>query len=256
MSAAYVHCATLGMRINTAIVSRTRFRGTGIKVENNGHVAVFMDKYNDEYRITFPEAHLRGILTGRLFAELIGRTTITSRSGYTATIDFVAKPWFSGEYHTIKAEIFRTASPKDLVYTVKGKWTGTCEATHVPTGKKIQLADAHAMPELESVVKPVEEQGDNGSFFSSSSVFSFLNVTRCRVPQGVARDNAGAPRRGLLDGRAREERGRGRAARPPEAAPRGRRALEPRALCARRGPRPAHRRGRPERRRRLLLLAV
>lgn len=105
MSASYVKNEKLNIHLNASIVSRTRFRGTGIKVENFGHTTIRVPNLKDEYRITFPESYLRGIVTGRVFIELVGTTDITSLSGYHAKINFISYV-FSGHMDALHASAF------------------------------------------------------------------------------------------------------------------------------------------------------
>ena len=89
MSACFVKNEKLQIYLNSSIVSKTRFRGTAIKVENLGHTTVRLPKYKEEYRMTNPDVFMRGIMTGRIFAELVGPSEIFSSGPYSAHIDFV-----------------------------------------------------------------------------------------------------------------------------------------------------------------------
>ncbi len=79
--------------------------GMTIKVEQTGHTIIVNHKHNETYEISLPELVLRGILTGKIFVELTGKTRITSSSNVVAEIEFLPKPWFSGDYHHIKGHI-------------------------------------------------------------------------------------------------------------------------------------------------------
>lgn len=73
-----------------------------------------------------------------------------------------SKPWFSGEYHTVKGQVFRTdaAGKKHVVYTLSGKWTGQIEATNVETGQRAVLIDIATTPASQEITPPVEELGE------------------------------------------------------------------------------------------------
>jgi hypothetical protein len=113
----------------------------------------------DQYKITYPALYLRGILTGSPFVELIGSCDIFSNTGYHAKLEFLGKPWFSGEYHAVDGFI---AAKKDNkpIYKISGKWTGETNYTHVSSGNQKLLFDAQRNRICDMVVKPVEEQGE------------------------------------------------------------------------------------------------
>lgn len=92
------------------------------------------------------------------------------------------KPWFSGEYHTIKGEIFKVGAggkrgKDDVVYTLTGKWTGALEAVHVPTGTRKQIIkETSTAPSQEPIVRPISEQGELESQRVWSSTADALRV--------------------------------------------------------------------------------
>lgn len=63
---------------------------------------------------------MAGLLSGKIFIELIGKTRITSSTGYISEIEFIQKGWFYGDYFQIKGFI------KDglgVSYSLSGDWT-------------------------------------------------------------------------------------------------------------------------------------
>ncbi|ORZ30340.1 hypothetical protein BCR44DRAFT_95178 [Catenaria anguillulae PL171] len=93
---------------------KTKFKTTYIKVEQTGRAVVTVfppDGSVDEYFVTLPEMALRGLLSGQLFVELLGKSSITSASGYQTVFEYVPKGWFTGEYHSIKGTISKLDLP-------------------------------------------------------------------------------------------------------------------------------------------------
>jgi hypothetical protein len=71
--------------------------------------------------ITLPSLHIEGIVYGSPYVELNKSTTITSSSGYVATIDYSGKGWISGKKNSFTATLAREGS-KDPLYTIDGQW--------------------------------------------------------------------------------------------------------------------------------------
>ena len=129
MSAFYMECKPMDMYISGSLLTKTRFRGTSVKVgppsarargagggcrpiavepdanarlaspgrpcagtpqvDNVGHVEVYIHQYRETYTVTYPEMHLRGLIGGKIFVEITGESHITSSSGFSAKIDHI-----------------------------------------------------------------------------------------------------------------------------------------------------------------------
>lgn len=72
--------------------------------------------------ITLPSLHIEGIVYGSPYIELNKSTTITSSSGYVATIDYSGKGWIMGKKNSFTATLTREGS-KEVLYTIDGQWT-------------------------------------------------------------------------------------------------------------------------------------
>ena len=83
--------------------------------------------YNETYLITLPNLHIEGLVFGSPFVELNDKTYITSSSGYTAKIDYSGKGWISGSKNSFTATLYPTGKERDVLYTVKGRWTKSFE---------------------------------------------------------------------------------------------------------------------------------
>lgn len=72
--------------------------------------------------ITLPSLHIEGIVYGSPYVELNKNTTITSSSGYVATIDYSGKGWITGKKNSFSATLTKEGS-KEVLYTIDGQWT-------------------------------------------------------------------------------------------------------------------------------------
>ena len=55
-----------------------------------GEVILFLKQHNEQYRITYPEMYLRGIISGKIFTEITGETYIKSSNGLVGHINHIA----------------------------------------------------------------------------------------------------------------------------------------------------------------------
>lgn len=109
-----------------------------------------------EIHQTDPEsAKLRidGIIWGSPYIELTDSNAIQSSTGYSATIDYKGKGYFSGKPHSFKASVTRGGSS---VQTYEGQWTGV---SNVGSSKGAVFLDTSS-PKEEITVAPVAEQGE------------------------------------------------------------------------------------------------
>lgn len=127
---------------------QTKFKTTFLSVEQTGKTTVQLE--NDEYVISLPELAVRGFLSGSMFIELLGTSTIESKHGLKTEIEYIPKPWFGGEYHGFKGTIQNTN------YTFEGNWTKTSMINdEVLFDAKNEIR--------EPVVPSLEEQDENQS---------------------------------------------------------------------------------------------
>jgi hypothetical protein len=98
---------------------------------------------------------IRGVLTGSCYLELSDACSITSNSGAKAVIEFIPKPWFSGEYHHIKGHI--TLNNKEY-YSLSGRWSHQSFYTKAGESAKELLFDAEAEAMAQRKTAPIEEQ--------------------------------------------------------------------------------------------------
>ncbi|KAI9486075.1 MAG: hypothetical protein EXX96DRAFT_547605 [Benjaminiella poitrasii] len=158
ISAFYLEHTDKGVSLNGHCGQKSKFKGTTIKVEQVGRAVLNLKAFdNEQYLIDYPDLLIRGVLTGSCYLELSGTCTIVSNSGAKATIEFVPKPWFGGEYHRIKGQL--TFNNKEYS-TLSGKWSTKSYFTRTDNSAmtKELLFDAEAEPMAERVTAPIKDQ--------------------------------------------------------------------------------------------------
>lgn len=131
-----------------------------ISVRQHGHAILTLAGFNNEkYMITLPALHIEGILFGKPYVELEGKSYIQSTTGYKATIEYSGKGYFSGKKNTFKATIVRNTEPSKPLHTVKGQWSGISKI--VASGKgsvEKPFLDATTQEVVPLKVKDISEQ--------------------------------------------------------------------------------------------------
>ncbi|KAI9141224.1 hypothetical protein BKA69DRAFT_1038683 [Paraphysoderma sedebokerense] len=149
-----------GIYMNGHCGQKTKFKTASIKVEQTGRIHITLADGLDEYLVSYPELFVRGLLSGQMFVELAGTSRITSRSGFNCDIEYIPKPWFSGEYHHMKGSIYKIGEEKKSLYTISGRWPHVTYITETKSNETTVLFDADTSPIEEPSVKPIAEQND------------------------------------------------------------------------------------------------
>ncbi|KAF8539301.1 hypothetical protein BDD12DRAFT_104917 [Trichophaea hybrida] len=131
-------------------------KGT-ISVRQVGHAKYHLNKFNEDYLITLPSLHIEGIVYGSPYVELNKSSTITSSSGYVATIDYSGKGWISGKKNSFTATLTREGS-KEVLYTIDGQWTDKFVIKEGKTKNELCTYDAKTTKTTPLYVAPIEEQ--------------------------------------------------------------------------------------------------
>ncbi|KAH7639940.1 oxysterol-binding protein-related protein 9-like protein [Dermatophagoides farinae] len=143
------------------IWTKSKFLGLSIGVNNIGQGSIYLLDHGEEYTCTFPSAYGRSILTEPWF-EFGGSVQIEcQKSGYSAKIDFLTKPFYGGKRNRINAEIFDPN--KKTMATITGEWNGKMEAkfsNNKSTTKSEPFVDTKTLPVIRKQVKPINEQDE------------------------------------------------------------------------------------------------
>jgi oxysterol-binding protein-related protein 9/10/11 len=122
------------------IWTKSKFLGLSVGVHHVGQGCISVLDYDEEYSITFPNAYARSILTVP-WVELGGSVVITcAKTGYSASVEFLTKPFYGGRKNRITAEVFQPSDKKAFV-TISGEWNGAMVAKWADgvKQKKIQI---------------------------------------------------------------------------------------------------------------------
>jgi len=151
-----------GVSLEGHSAQKTSFTGRSIIVKQIGHAMLRVknaEGKEDLYLITLPTLGIEGILWGAPYIELSGTSYISSSTGYTATINYAGKGYFSGKAHSFKAGIAPSAQPTHPLYSIEGEWAGVSKYKGKAPGKDTTFWDASS-ERREVQVKPLAEQGD------------------------------------------------------------------------------------------------
>ncbi|MBN3272587.1 OSBL5 protein, partial [Polyodon spathula] len=134
VSAFYVCNKKDGFCISGNILAKSKFYGNSLSAILEGKAMLFFLKRDEEYIITMPYAHCRGILYGTMTMELGGKVTIEcEKTKYTAELEFKLKPFLciSSSVNMISGRILLGS---ELQATIDGHWDGEvflCEKSGV-----------------------------------------------------------------------------------------------------------------------------
>eukprot|EP00158_Paraphelidium_tribonemae_P009678 Partr_v1_DN28927_c4_g1_i9_m25240 putative Oxysterol-binding protein len=108
ISAFHIQCGPEDHRVEVTghCGQKTKFKGMAIRVTQTGRAQLLDKRHGETFAIMLPDLVIRGLLSGNIFLELEGSINIVGSSGYVATVEFLPKPWFVGDYHHIKVSYF------------------------------------------------------------------------------------------------------------------------------------------------------
>ncbi|ORX94447.1 Oxysterol-binding protein [Basidiobolus meristosporus CBS 931.73] len=160
ISAFYIENPKAGVYLNGHFGQKSKFKGTSIQVIQPGRVTVRTTKNDESYVVTFPDLYIRSLLVGNPFIEVAGPTSIECSNGYVTEFEFLSKPWFGGKYHKFTGNIFHKDDPKNILYSIAGKWMAESTITNNVTKESELFFDATATPPAKYIVAPFQEQSE------------------------------------------------------------------------------------------------
>ncbi len=156
VSAFFVDCPEKGLTARGFDQLSARFTGTSIKVtpgEHNLGIFVNIKKYDEEYQLTHPAAHLGGLLRGSLSVTVGDQCYITCAKTKIKTIlHYVEEGWIGKAQNKVQGVIFRydpdddvitrirDVPEKDVLARVSGNWRDKLYFTLGPTDVSLSLA--------------------------------------------------------------------------------------------------------------------
>uniref|UniRef100_A0A8D2JPH8 Oxysterol-binding protein n=1 Tax=Sciurus vulgaris TaxID=55149 RepID=A0A8D2JPH8_SCIVU len=111
-----------GFCISGSITAKSRFYGNSLSALLDGKATLtFLDRA-ENYTLTMPYAHCRGILYGTMTMELGGKVTIVcEKSSLQAELDFKLKPFF-GDSTSINQISGKITSGEEVLAHLTGHW--------------------------------------------------------------------------------------------------------------------------------------
>ncbi|XP_062318696.1 oxysterol-binding protein-related protein 5 isoform X2 [Osmerus eperlanus] len=124
ISAFYICNKKDGFSLSGSILAKSKFYGNSLSAILDGKARLLLLGREEEYVITMPYAHCKGILYGTMSLELGGKITIEcEQTRYAAELEFKLKPFLGGASSTnqISGKIHMG---EELLATVDGHWDG------------------------------------------------------------------------------------------------------------------------------------
>ncbi|XP_052775129.1 oxysterol-binding protein-related protein 9-like [Mya arenaria] len=157
ISAFYAEHPNKRITLDGYIWTKSKFLGLSIGVHMIGQAVISLLDKDEEYVVTFPNGYGRSILTVP-WVELGGNVTVScAKTGYSATIDFLTRPFYGGKKHRVSGSILAPNDKKPFC-TLEGEWNTTIWAKY-NTGMNEAFIDTKKMPIIRKQVRPRELQG-------------------------------------------------------------------------------------------------
>ncbi|CAF0904379.1 unnamed protein product [Adineta steineri] len=157
----YAECPAKHIQIDGCLWTRSKFLGLSVGVHMIGDAIITLLDHDEQYVITFPSAFGRSIL-GVPWFEMGGKITITcEKTGYTANIDFLQKPFLNGKKHQITGILY--GPDKKEFCRIDGEWNGIMNAKYSDTKVSEVFFDTKATPVIKKIVRPIIDQDTNES---------------------------------------------------------------------------------------------
>ena len=184
ISANYVANREDGFTISASILAKSKFYGNSTSALLEGNATISLLPRGEEYVMTLPYAHCKGILMGTLTMELGGKVTIEcSKTGYTTEMDFKLRPFLGGgEFTNAISGKIRLA--KETLVTIDGHWDDCVKMKDKKTGLEEvlwEVTDEVRAARLKRFVVPQDEQNE----FESTKLWR-------KVSEAIANDDQNA----------------------------------------------------------------
>lgn len=139
VSALYAINRREGFALSATVLAKSKFYGNSTSAILDGCVKLVLLPRGEEYTMTMPYAHCKGILMGTLSMELGGKVTIDcEKTGYSTELEFKLKPFLSG-YDANNLVSGRLRLGKETLATLQGHWDSSMTLTSKKTGETEQL---------------------------------------------------------------------------------------------------------------------
>ncbi|KAJ8343212.1 hypothetical protein SKAU_G00305410 [Synaphobranchus kaupii] len=166
ISAFYVCNKKDGFCIHGSILAKSKFYGNSLSAILDGKARLVFLTRDEEYVITMPYAHCKGILYGTMTLELGGKITIDcEKTKYVAELEFKLKP-FLGSSSSVNQISGKIRVGEDVLATVDGHWDGEVFLHERKTGHQEVLWNPSADVRRERLRRQVVQLNQQGEFES------------------------------------------------------------------------------------------
>ncbi|XP_011867065.1 PREDICTED: oxysterol-binding protein-related protein 8 isoform X2 [Vollenhovia emeryi] len=136
ISGFYVTNRQDGFTIGATIIAKSKFYGNSTSAVLDGIAVLTMLPRGEDYTMTIPYAHCKGILMGTLSMELGGKVNIIcEKTGYHTELEFKLKPFLGGT-ELMNQVVGRIRLGKETLATISGYWDGLILITDKRTGQE------------------------------------------------------------------------------------------------------------------------
>lgn len=147
ITATHIWDAAAGIRADGYARVEMTFNGN-VSIKQYGHAMLHIDRCNEDYLMPFPDAQVKGLMSGKFYPELTGTYRIVSTSGFVSEVEFSGKGLLgSGGKNSFHAVVFRNEDPeKKPIYSVDGCWSGSFTVRDEIAGKELETVDSGVAP--------------------------------------------------------------------------------------------------------------
>ncbi|XP_022901207.1 oxysterol-binding protein-related protein 8 isoform X1 [Onthophagus taurus] len=185
VSAFYVTNRMDGFSISASILAKSKFYGNSTSAILDGTAVLTLLPRGENYTLTVPYAHCKGILMGTLSMELGGKVNIEcEKTGYQTEIEFKLKPFLGGTEHT-NCITGRLRLGKETLATLEGFWDGVINIKDRRTGDTQIFWNPTSAIRKSRLLRhtvPVDQQGE----FESERLWQHVSAAILRDDMNAA----------------------------------------------------------------------
>ncbi|XP_009810373.2 oxysterol-binding protein-related protein 5 isoform X2 [Gavia stellata] len=134
VSAFHVSNRKDGFCITGSILARSKFYGNSLSALLDGKAKLMFLNRGEDYIITMPYAHCKGLLYGTMTMELGGKVTIDcEKTNHRAELEFKLKPFFGGSA-SINQISGKIKSGEEVLASLNGHWDGEVHINELKNG--------------------------------------------------------------------------------------------------------------------------
>lgn len=161
ISSFYVTNRQDGFTISGTILAKSKFYGNSTSAILEGVATLSLLARGEDYNMTMPYAHCKGILMGTMTMELGGKVIINcEKTGYSTEMEFKLRPFLGGGELT-NAVSGRIKIGKETIAVLDGHWDDTVTIKDKKTGQEEilwQVSSDVQSSRLKRFSVPLEEQ--------------------------------------------------------------------------------------------------